>query len=390
MSDRAAARNAGAHADVLVVGAGPAGAIAAIVLARAGLRVTVFDRARFPRDKLCGDTINPGTLAILRRLALEPLVSRGLPVDGMIVTSESGARVEGRYSPGTQGRALRRWELDVGLLRAASTAGAHIEEGVLVKAPLVEDGRVCGVMVSGSRERRVIARLVIAADGGSSRIARALRLAHHARSPRRWAVGAYAEGVTGTTSCGEMHVRRSKYIGVAPLSGGLTNICVVSADRTALRQPERLLWDSVRGDAQLADRFARSRLVAPPVCLGPLAVESTTCGMPGLLLAGDAAGFIDPMTGDGLRFACRGGELAAEAALAALERGDEQPHTWLQRARRREFLVKWRFNRALRSLVASPIALDVAAGSAEWFPGWVQRAIRYAGDEGKWEVGSGK
>jgi 2-polyprenyl-6-methoxyphenol hydroxylase-like FAD-dependent oxidoreductase len=98
--------------DVIVVGAGPAGTIAAIVLARAGVRVTVLDRARFPREKLCGDTINPGTLAILRRLSLEPLASSGLPVDGMIVTAESGVRVEGRYAPGVQGRALRRSELD--------------------------------------------------------------------------------------------------------------------------------------------------------------------------------------------------------------------------------------------------------------------------------------
>jgi flavin-dependent dehydrogenase len=366
--------------DVIIVGAGPAGTIAAIVLARAGVRVTVLDRARFPRDKLCGDTINPGTLAILRRLSLEPLASGGLPVDGMIVTAESGVRVEGRYAPGVEGRALRRLDLDSGLVRAAVAAGARVEEGVLVKAPLVEAGRVRGVIVAGSRERRVTARLVIAADGGSSRIARALRLAHHARSPRRWAVGAYVEGVTDTTRCGEMHVRGNRYIGVAPLPGGLTNVCVVSADRAAFRRPERLLWDTLAGDTQLADRFQQARPIGRPVSLGPLAVESSTCGMPGLLLAGDAAGFIDPMTGDGLRFACRGGELAAEAALAALDHGLEHPHTWLTRARRREFSAKWRFNRALRALVASPMALQVAAGSAEWFPGWVHRAIRYAGD----------
>ncbi len=84
--------------DVLIVGAGPAGAVAATVLARAGVRVRLLDRAAFPRDKLCGDTINPGTLAILRRLGLAGGIEpRGLPIDGMIVTGEGGVAVEARY-----------------------------------------------------------------------------------------------------------------------------------------------------------------------------------------------------------------------------------------------------------------------------------------------------
>jgi flavin-dependent dehydrogenase len=85
--------------DVIVCGAGPAGSVAATVLARGGARVLLVDRARFPRDKLCGDTINPGTVAILRRLglfeAIEPMTSR---VDGMIVTGEHGVAVHCRYA----------------------------------------------------------------------------------------------------------------------------------------------------------------------------------------------------------------------------------------------------------------------------------------------------
>src|SRR5215211_3318238 len=73
--------------DVLVVGAGPAGSIAALVLARVGVRVTMIDRARFPRDKLCGDTLNPGALSILDGLRIAaPVRARALPVSGMIVT----------------------------------------------------------------------------------------------------------------------------------------------------------------------------------------------------------------------------------------------------------------------------------------------------------------
>ncbi len=84
----------------------------------------------------------------------------------------------------------------------------------------------------------------------------------------------------------------------------------------------------------------------------------------GLLLAGDAAGFIDPMTGDGLSFALRGGALAAAAALRALEHGWAGVHAQLVADRRRAFAGKWRFNRALRSLVASPSAVRTAAAAA--------------------------
>lgn len=372
--------------DVIVVGAGPAGAMAALVLARAGVRVRVLDRARFPRFKLCGDSVNPGAMAILLRLGLGAVVDGGLPVDGMIVTSEAGARCEGRYGNGHQGCMISRHRLDQAFLAAARAAGACVDEGVLVQAPAVDDGRVSGVEVSVADRRHVLrARLVIAADGASSRVARALGLAQHARRPRRWAAGAYFEDVApggGVGRFGEMHLRAGRYIGIAPLPGGVTNACVVTADRAALRDPARLLTDTLHADLQLADRFARARMVTRPVCLGPLAVEATGGGAPGLLLAGDAAGFIDPMTGDGLRFALRGGELAAHAALTALEHGREDAHVQLADMRRREFGSKWRFNRALRSLAGSPLAMRLASAGAEWAPGWLERTISYAGDVG--------
>jgi len=371
--------------DVIVVGAGPAGAIAALVLARVGVRVRVLDRARFPRFKLCGDSVNPGALAILTRLGIAAAVDHALPVDGMIVTSESGTRCEGRYG-GQQGRMISRHRLDHALLASARAAGVCVEEGVLVQAPLVDEGRVRGVVLArADRQCRLRAPIVIAADGTSSRVARALGLARHARHPRRWAVGAYFEdagGVEGAGCFGEMHLRAGRYIGIAPLPGGVTNACVVTADRAALRDPARLLGDTLRTDPQLADRFAGARMITRPVCLGPLAVESTASGVPGLLLAGDAAGFIDPMTGDGLRFALRGGELAAHAALAALEHGRADAHVLLSRMRRREFASKWRFNRALRALAGSPLAMRVASRGAHWAPRWLERTIRYAGDAG--------
>jgi flavin-dependent dehydrogenase len=374
--------------DVVVCGAGPAGSIAALVLARAGARVRIIDRARFPRDKLCGDTVNPGAMAILSRLGLRAATAGGLPIDGMLVTGDSGIRCVGRYASGARGIALRRATLDAALLDAAVRAGAVFEERVLVRDPIVDSGRVRGVVVAGPNgmSRTLASAMVIAADGGSSRLARALGLSRHAARPRRWAVGAYFEDVSGFADgarLGEMHVRPGRYVGVAPMPGGITNACVVTSDRRALRNPGALLRETLDHDALLADRFSGARMVTRPVCLGPLAVQEAGCGVPGLLLAGDAAGFIDPMTGDGLRFAFRGAELAAETALSAMDRGSLDAPATLSRLRRQEFGAKWRFNRTLRAVAESPIAVRVAAVGARWSPSLLARVIRYAGDEAR-------
>ena len=371
--------------DVLIAGAGPAGAVAATVLARAGARVLVLERARFPRDKLCGDTLNPGALAILERLGLGHVTAGALPLDGMVVTGDAGVRVVGRYEA-LQGKSLSRRDLDGALADAASGAGAQIDEEALVQGPLIDASSrtetVAGLLIKrrDGRALQVRARLVIAADGRYSRVGRALRLSRSAPHPRRWAIGAYFAGVTGMTSLGEMHVRRAHYLGVAPLPGGIANACVV-----APAIPGGSLADVLRralmADPLLRERFASAHMVSEPACLGPLAIDCSVAGAPGLLLAGDAAGFVDPMTGDGLRFAFRGGELAALEALRTIEHGGgDEAHVRLLAARAREFAHKWRFNRTLRLLVAHPGAVRAAGYAAALAPSTVQRAIRYAGD----------
>ncbi|CAN5842286.1 hypothetical protein BH24ACI5_BH24ACI5_19520 [soil metagenome] len=368
--------------DVLIAGAGPAGAIAALVLARANVRVLLLDRARFPRPKLCGDTVNPGALGVLRRLGLTHVLDGGLPIAGMVVTGQPLTRVLGLYPAGTAGVALTRRVLDARLVEAAASAGADVEEGVLVRGPLLDDaGVVNGLDVLGrhGRVERVRGRIVIAADGRFSRVARALGLSRAAPSPRRWALGGYFEGVSGLSDCGEMHVRAGRYLGVAPLPGGLANACLVTADRHAVRDPGALTA-AINGDPMLQARFRDARLMEAPVLLGPLAIQAPVAGMSGLLLAGDAAGFIDPMTGDGLRFAFRGGELAAIHALGALGCGWTDAHVKLGAARAVEFGSKWRFNRMLRALVARPLSVRAAAVTARIAAPLLQRAICYAGD----------
>jgi flavin-dependent dehydrogenase len=187
--------------------------------------------------------------------------------------------------------------------------------------------------------------------------------------------------VDGLTSRGEMHVRTDGYTGVARLGSGVTNVCVVREIRAGAGRiaPDQVIAHAIAGDPELRERFARARQISNLASLGPLAVEARAAGCPGLLLAGDAAGFVDPMTGDGLRFALRGGELAAEAALFELHTGMPAHHR-LDEARRREFSGKWRVNRALRALVASPRSVRIAAGISACWGLPVRYLIGVAGD----------
>lgn len=370
---------------VLVVGAGPAGALAALVLARAGVAVHLMDRACFPREKLCGDTLNPGSLAILERHGLAAAVrERAIPITGMTVTGPGGAVVSADYPHGLNGLAITRRDLDALLVEAAAAEGVMFDEGVAALAPVMPAGgvRVAGIRTAwrGRQEVRR-ASLVIAADGRASRMGAALGLTRFARAPRRWAYGTYFEGVAGLTARGEMHIRTDGYVGVAPLPGGRANVCVVREGRrgTSKFDPRTIVAEAVAFDPDLRERFRCASPAAGVAVLGPLAVDASTAGVPGLLLAGDAAGFVDPMTGDGLRFALRGAELAAEAALVELSQG-VPAFARLHAARAREFSSKWRLNRALRVLVGSPRALEVASRLARRWSTPVAYLIGVAAD----------
>jgi flavin-dependent dehydrogenase len=373
--------------DVVIAGAGPAGSLAALLLARRGARVTIVDRARFPRPKLCGDTLNPGAVALVgRHVPLAGLEARSLPISGMRLTGPGLVEVRGHYGRGLHGLSVTRDVFDGWLLDRALAAGARLLEGTSVVGPRLDvRGAVGGVVTreaSGLRSEHP-ARITIGADGRRSRLA-AGRLSRYARSPRRWAIGAYYADVAGLDRLGEMHIRLGHYLGVAPVPGGLANACLVRPlDREEQwSEPGAMLDRYVAADALLGPRFRQARRVTVARLLGPMAVETPVPGCPGLLLAGDAAGFIDPMTGDGIRLALGGAELAAAVAADVLDgriRADAAA-TRLAALSRRRLGGKRRFNRVLRRVVGSPGVVRAAAAAARVWPSAFAGLIRHAGD----------
>jgi flavin-dependent dehydrogenase len=165
----------------------------------------------------------------------------------------------------------------------------------------------------------------------------------------------------------------------------VANVCLV-VPRAAAAQAVSSPWSKIlaltRGDPLLGERLATARPAAPAVVLGPMAVDVARPGVPGMLLAGDAAGFVDPMTGDGLRLAIDGALLAANVAddVLAGRRDVIRAPEALAVHRRAAFHAKWRFDRVLRRVVDHPEAVRAAAWAAGVWPRAFAAMIRYAGD----------
>jgi 2-polyprenyl-6-methoxyphenol hydroxylase-like FAD-dependent oxidoreductase len=209
--------------EVLVVGAGPAGCASAILLKERGHDVLLIDAARFPRDKVCGEGVSPEAWRLLRAVGADERVRARSPhpLRGMRLTSPDGTSFVGEYGDDREpGFALRRIDLDLALLETARAKGVAVAEDTRATELHALDGVVCGVSMSagGGPETRCTTRLVVAADGRGSLVARRLGLLHAHRSLRKFAVRGHFEGVQGLSDYGEMHVGRGAYCGVAPLS----------------------------------------------------------------------------------------------------------------------------------------------------------------------------
>ncbi|MGH7717661.1 MAG: NAD(P)/FAD-dependent oxidoreductase [Gemmatimonadaceae bacterium] len=364
-------------AQVLIVGAGPAGSATAWALARSGTDVLLLDRARFPRDKTCAEYLSPQASRILFDMgALDACERAGAAhLAGMLVRAPGGATLRGDFVAAhgfrgfrDRGLALRRTVLDNILLGRARAAGARVLEGARV-SDVTRDarGRVSGVRLipenGGAAELR--AAIVVGADGLRSIVARRLSLAHRARLPRRLAFVAHFEGIGDVGAYGEMHVERDGYVGLANVGHGLTNVALVvphARAREVSGDAARFLDSWIRRRPHLAPRFTRAARVTPVRATGPFAARARRSWVPGAALVGDAADFFDPFTGEGIYNALRGGELLGESLLPALVDGSprslDSALATYDRARRREFAAKSRVERLLGVAVSFPPLMD--------------------------------
>ena len=366
-------------AEVLVVGAGPAGSSVAFALARAGVDVHVIDRARFPRPKPCAEYLSPEASRILADMgALEPVEASGAAaLAGIHVRAPNGSVIAGDFAAShgfrgyrDRGLSVRREVLDTILVDRARRAGARVTEGVRVTDVIRgATNRVTGVAtLADGRPGTIGARLVIAADGLRSIVAKRLGLAQTLRWPRRLALVTHYSNVGDVTEHGEMHVEHDGYVGIADVGNGETTVAlVVSAARGAEMSGDRAAfleaWLARR--PHLAPRFAKATRVSPVVVTGPFASHARQAWAPGVALVGDAADFFDPFTGEGIYSALRGGEMLAVAVQAALAahtpRGMDHALARYDAARRAEFRGKWIVERAIGAVVGSVPLINRAA-----------------------------
>jgi len=347
--------------DAVVVGAGPAGATSALLLARAGARVLVLDRARFPRDKPCSEYLSPATTAILERLGGDILGAvegaAHAKLYGMKVVAPDGAVMCGRFldAPRPYSFALPRTTFDSILLAAAARAGAVVQERVMVDDLVWEGDAVAGVIARFTTGRREAcrARVTIGADGLRSVVARRLGLVRTA-PPRRVAFTAHVADVAGVDGMGELHVSHWGYVGLGPVGAGITTVALVVPVRQLRRDHRRDFFAELGRFPGLTGRFDPQCLVRDILATGPFGQWSRSAVAPGggALLVGDAADFFDPFTGQGIHAALRGAELVADCVVPALARRVSGPVTAATlrpyaRARRRAFLGKWMLERLI-------------------------------------------
>ncbi|MGE5291388.1 MAG: geranylgeranyl reductase family protein [Micromonosporaceae bacterium] len=312
--------------DAIVVGAGPAGSVAALVLARGGARVALVERRAFPRPKACGDLIGPRGVRLLAELGISvPGAGR---LGDMVVIGPSGRKILLPALPGPNyadhALAVPREKFDALLFEAAVAAGAHPVHG---RVSGLYHGRqhIDGVRLAGGADIR--ADVTIGADGATSQVAQDAGLVDSKRVLWGFALRGYADAAVDLPHIALWEPSRWRlfpgYGWVFPVPGGPANVglglglrACRGASRRAGEQLDAFLMH-LRRHGLLSPNRAADGL--PMARLGgwlKLGMVGTTPAGPGVLLVGDAAGLVNPLQGEGIAQAMASGQAAAHAILA--------------------------------------------------------------------------
>jgi geranylgeranyl reductase family protein len=330
-------------ADVIVVGAGPSGSSTAFHLAQAGLDVLLLEKSHFPREKVCGDGLTPRAVKQLVGLGIPLNAEDGwFPNKGLRIIG-GGLRLELDWPdlasyPG-YGLTRSRRGFDEALARAASKAGARLLEGVNVTGPVLDDnGRITGVTARAGADgdgapHSYQARVVVAADGNSSRLSLAMGLAKRDDRPLGVAVRTYFTSPRHDDDYLESWLELWEGDRLLPGYGwvfgagdGTSNVGLGLLNTSAAFQHtdyRGLLRRWLAGMPAEWGLTEENRTEPVRGAALPMGFNRTPHYTRGLLLAGDAAGMVNPFNGEGIAYAMESGEIAARVITQALARPDQ-------------------------------------------------------------------
>jgi flavin-dependent dehydrogenase len=367
--------------DVIIVGAGPAGASLAVALGRRGFEVELYEQSTFPREKPCGEGMLPAGVRALRVLELESAVA-GEPLWG-VRHHVAGGSIRSGFGNGdaatpVHGLGQKRLRLDAVLWGAASsTKGVHARQGVGVDALLTDGGRVTGVEVEGQPRR---ARLVVAADGSSSRLRRKLGL-ERITAPRRVGIRAHFQRAVGAHPLTDIEIflRPGYELYVTPLPKGEILVAALAYEDVAdhdlrgafsrWREEEPLLREWLDGASQTSELMGRAPLVSAAKGKQP----------PGLILLGDAASSVDPITAGGLSLALQSAELLALHASDLLA-GSVLARRRFERRRRRAVQIHHLLGASVLALAGRPRLAELARRGLDAYPPAMHALVALAGN----------
>lgn len=361
-------------AEVAVVGGGPAGSSLALRLARSGVDVTLVDARSFPRSKPCGDCLSPGATPLLRELGvLSELEERGPGrLTGWRVRSPGGTWFAGRFDPGrgrgpAAGLSLPRRELDASLLSAARRAGARHLRRTRALGLLRHGGRARGLRIRDGRgrERELRARFVAGADGLRSTVARALGSVRRGRR-RRIALVRRVRASVGPGRTGELRLGSDGVLGLAPTGRRRYNLTLVvpRSEAPEISRSRQSYFLRRLREYGLGEWSQGAVPLSEIEITGPFEMKPERLTLPGALLVGDAAGYFDPLTGQGIFRALATARLAARSIRRSLRRPA------------REAAALRRYRDAARRLLAPGRRVQRWVDAAVTRPGVIDRLAR--------------